>query len=84
MIGAITGIPDEYLEALVSRKMSGTELQVVLALAKLTLGAGRESVRVTVAEIARTLRSTPEFVRRVLRDLREAGMLERSRALRGM
>ena len=71
-------IPTELLHALVARHMSGTELQLVLVLAELTIGRGEWTVQVTLTELARRLRSSPTVVGRVAKDLEEARLIERS------
>jgi len=73
-----TTIPNCYLEALMARHMSGTELQVVLALTELTIGQGRETVQISSSELALRLRSTAAVVGHTLKGLREAGLVVRS------
>jgi phage replication O-like protein O len=52
MMSGTTAIPNEFIEGLMSKKLGATELQVAMALARLTWGEDRPEVQVTLARLA--------------------------------
>ena len=53
----VTRIPNRVIAGLVGKHVSGTDVQVVLALAYLTWGEGRDEIQVTLAQLADSLNS---------------------------
>ena len=70
-----TTIPNEVIDALAGRHISGTELQLVLVLAKLTWGKGRRHAQVTLARLADAMNSGRTTVSRAVARLEEGGVV---------
>ena len=70
-----TTIPNEVIDALAGRHISGTELQLVLVLAKLTWGRGREHAQVTLGRLADAMNSGRTTVSRAVARLEEGGVV---------
>ena len=68
-------IPTDFLDALMSKKLNGTEIQAALALAKLTWGEGLDEVQVTLTKLADMLSTGRPTVAHALARLAEYKLL---------
>ena len=76
-----TTIPNDFLAALMSKKLNATELQVVMALVRITWGDGLDEVQVTLTKLAEMTSSGRTNVSHALSKLREFGIVRTERRL---
>jgi len=68
---------DEMLWLLVGKRFAGTELQLVLALVRLTWAEGRERVQTSLRELAARLNSSRPVLSAVIKGLMAKGVIHR-------
>jgi 5-methylcytosine-specific restriction endonuclease McrA len=70
-----TALPDEFIRAIAGKKVTGTQMQVLLVLAQLSWGRGKRGVQVTLGELAEIMNSGRATLSRVISRLVAAGVV---------